>query len=623
MKHLTFALVTLTCSLMFSKQHSHAQEPIDFAHDVLPVLRDRCASCHSNGTYKGDFSIDIRESILDSGVIDLDEPAQSELIHRITSDDPEYQMPPTGKRLTPDQVSRFTTWIETDLAWEEGFTFAVSTWKAPIEFREVTLPPGDGNAIDRILSRYFAEKNIAPSELTNDSVLIRRAYLDLIGTLPTIAEQDAFRADTDAAKHQRLVQTLLNRNRDYADHWMSFWNDLLRNDYEGTGYIDGGRKQITRWLHHSLYDNKAYDQFARELIDPNQDSEGFVQGIQWRGNINASQVREVQFAQNVTQVFLGENLKCASCHDSFINDWKLADAYAIAAIIAEQPIEMVRCDIPTGKFAEARFLWPELGNISPGAANPADRLREFSLLVTGENNGRFARTIANRIWQRMMGQGIVEPVDVMGNEPFDEELIDYLALFLKENNYNLKALIELIATSNAYRRSSVVQLESSSVDFSGPVQRRLTAEQFLDAVWGVAGTFPEKIDAEIDDYGEPATRVRAALVVSDLIMRDLGRPNREQVVTTRDEQLSSLQAIALGNGQPFFDALNSSALRLLDLHAEPAQLIEHVFQSALCRHPNEAEQLILAGIVGPTPSVESVSDLLWTVLMLPEFIYVQ
>ena len=178
---------------------------------------------------------------------------------------------------------------------------------------------------------------------------MRRIHLDLIGTLPTPEEVDAYVASKEPNKRTKTAAELLGRDAAYAAHWMTFWNDLLRNDYAGTGFIDGGRKQITDWLYASLRSNKPYDQFVRELISPTPGSEGFVKGIKWRGQVNASQVPEVQFAQNVTQVFLGENLKCASCHDSFINDWKLADAYGMAAIIAPQPIQMHRCDKPTGE----------------------------------------------------------------------------------------------------------------------------------------------------------------------------------------------------------------------------------------------------------------------------------
>src|SRR4029450_5993734 len=112
-----------------------------------------------------------------------------------------------------------------------------------------------------------------------------------------------------------------------------------RNDYAGTGYIDGGRQQISAWLYRPPANKKPYDKFVRELINPVGEAEGFVKGIKWRGNVNASQVPELQFSQNVSQVFFGVNVKCASSHDSFIDSWKLDDAYSLAEVIAEKPLE--------------------------------------------------------------------------------------------------------------------------------------------------------------------------------------------------------------------------------------------------------------------------------------------
>src|SRR5262249_33624855 len=155
-----------------------------------------------------------------------------------------------------------------------------------------------------------------PPAPLDDVAFLRRVYLDVIGLLPTPAEVETFRADTGPDRRARLVRRLLSERRAYAEHWLTFWNDLLRNDYAGTGYIDGGRKQISAWLYKSLLDNKPYDRFARELISPTPESEGFINGIKWRGRINASQVPALQFSQNVSQVFFGVNMKCASCHDS-------------------------------------------------------------------------------------------------------------------------------------------------------------------------------------------------------------------------------------------------------------------------------------------------------------------
>ena len=187
---------------------------------------------------------------------------------------------------------------------------------------------------------------------------------------------------------------------------------MLRNDYKGTGYIDGGRKQITTWLYSALLTNMPYDQFVAQLINPTPDSEGFTKGIVWRGVVNASQTPQMQAAQSICQVFMGVNLKCASCHDSFINDLTLADAYGLAGIYADGPLEMVRCDRPTGKKADLRFIYPELGAFDSDLEKPA-RLQRLAEIITQPQDARLTRTLVNRLWQRFFGRGLVEPVDDM------------------------------------------------------------------------------------------------------------------------------------------------------------------------------------------------------------------
>jgi hypothetical protein len=424
-----------------------------------------------------------------------------------------------------------------------------------------------------------------------------------------------------------LVRRLLGERQAYADHWLTFWNDLLRNDYRGTGYTDGGRKQITGWLYRALLDNKPYDQFVRELISPSPDSDGFIKGIKWRGRVNASQVAELQFSQNVSQVFFGINMKCASCHDSFIDTWKLDDAYSLAAVVADQPLEINRCDKPTGRTARPRFLWPELGGID--ASQPRDkRLEQLARLVTSPDNGRFARTIVNRLWQRLFGRGIVHPVDVMANRPWSEDLLDYLAGYLVDQGYDLKRLIEHIVTSRAYQSCPVVvsgETPAEDYVFRGPELRRMTAEEFLDAVWQVTRTAPAKPAAPVTLPPFPPTTpaerqfVRAALVNADLLMRSLGRPNREQVVTTRPDQLTTLQALDLSNGEILTDTLARGAANLLKANpkATTEQRVESIYLRALW--PTAAERATGLEILGASATPESLADLLWAVFMLPEF----
>ncbi|MCY2934439.1 MAG: DUF1549 domain-containing protein [Planctomycetota bacterium] len=605
---------------------------VDFTHDMVPILRARCGKCHTNGVAKGDFAMDTKVSFLKSDAISPGKAMESELIERIKSNEKDFKMPPEGPRLSAKDVATLTSWINQGVPWEPSFSFRQSTYEPPLKPRKVTLPvaqAGFEHPIDRIVKQYWDQNKQSPPPVVDDLAFIRRVYMDLVGLLPPSLEVERFLSDADPSKRALLVRRLLDDRPAYADHWLSFWNDLLRNDYKGTGFIDGGRRPISRWLYQSLLDNKPYDTFVHELISPTKESEGFVYGIQWRGRVNASQVRELQFAQNVGQVFFGANLKCASCHDSFVDQWKLDDAYGLAAIVADKPLEINRCDNPTGRMAQARFLFPELGSIDPKASKE-ERLRQTADLVVHPDNGRFRRTIVNRIWLKMFGHGLVHPVDAMGTPPWSADLLDYLANYLVDQRHDLKALTAHIATSRAYQSACSPHSENVAVEdykFIGPELKRLTAEQFIDALWTITGTSPEKPVAPVtqvavaQDSPTKGPKVRASLMDCDALQRSLGRPNREQVVTQRGELLTTLQALDLANGQRVSDLLKTGATKILaDQKGQPVdKIIDKLFEGALSRLPKPAERGTAREILTDTPTPDTVADLIWVVIMLPEF----
>ncbi|MGI9517886.1 MAG: DUF1549 domain-containing protein [Pirellulaceae bacterium] len=602
-----------------------AQEPVDFAHQVLPVLQARCAECHSNGVFKGGLSLETRSDLLESGAVEPGSREASEIWSRITSDDPDLRMPPEGEPIADDEIEAIGLWIDGGLDWPEELSLAKSRSTRSLELSRPPVDKDMGHPIDSLIAGYFRERQVDAPALLEDHLFIRRVKLDLLGLLPTADETAAFVESIDPDKHQQLIDKFLSRDRDYADHWMSFWNDLLRNDYAGTGYIDGGRQQITGWLHRSLTENKSYDQFVRELINPSPEAEGFIKGIKWRGEVNASQIQPLQFSQNISQVFLGINMKCASCHDSFIDDWKLTDAYGLAAIVSEPPLEMHRCDVPTGKIADSKFVFPTVGQID-GALPRAERLTQLANLMTSPTNGRFPRTIVNRLWQRLAGRGLVHPVDVMAGEAWSEALLDGLATHLVEHDYDLKQTLRLIVTSKVYRGASFPApepLTSEPYVFRGIQAKRMTAEQFVDSIWQLTDGWPDQMNAaiELDVESAPAP-IRAALVNSNAFMRSLGRPNREQVVTTRPAELSTLQALDLSNGEILANWLRQGAEYWLARQEREKwtddQLINQLFLAALSRRPRESESELLS----PDRSrdaAQQVEDILWIIIMLPEF----
>ncbi len=470
-----------------------AGHSIDFAKEIKPIIEKSCINCHGHGRDKGGFRFDTRETALKGGddgvVIVPGKSADSSLIALVAAVDPDSVMPQKGTRLTPEQVGLLRAWIDQGAKWDPSITFGrVEPLNLKPRMPAVPSVGKSPNPVDHFMAQYFAAHKITPPAPVDDRLYARRVYLDTIGLLPPPEDLEKFAADRRPDKRERLVDSLLSDNRNYAQNWLTFWNDLLRNDYKGTGYIDGGRKQITHWLYSALLTNMPYNTFVAELISPTSESEGFTKGIVWRGVVNASQTPQMQTAQNISQVFMGVNLKCASCHDSFINDLTLADAYGLAGIYADSPLEMVHCDKPTGKKAELKFLYPELGTLEP-STNKAVRLKQLAAIITERQDARLTRTLANRLWQRFMGRGLIDPVDDMEKVAWNQDLLDWLAADFAANNYDVKHLIRQILTSQAYQLPAVNLGEQVQQDFvfHGPGVRRMSAEQFRDALTTLTG----------------------------------------------------------------------------------------------------------------------------------------
>ncbi len=600
---------------------------------VRTIFAHNCTRCHGAGKAEGDLRLDTKEFIDKGGssgaVLIAGKPEQSELIRRIKLPGgyPDA-MPATGDRLSKEEIEVLEVWARAGMPWSEE---QKSMYRmAALLPRTPELPPATAtilNPVDRFVNVYFNNNKIEWAKPVNDRMYIRRVYLDVIGLLPSPDSVQAFADDKQPGKRDKLVKNLLSRNHDYTQHWLTFWNDELRNDYSGTGYITGGREDITRWLYNSLYDNKPYNLFVKELINPDSTSEGFIKGITWRGTINASQRTEMQAAQNISQVFLGLNLKCASCHDSFISDWKLDDAYAFANIFCDSAMEVNRCDKPTGRMAGRRILFKELGELDTGA-NKIQRLKQLSELITQPQDGRLYRTLVNRIWAQVMGRGFIEPLDVMDNAPWSGDLLDWLASDFTANGYDIKRLLFMILTSKTYQLPSVAITDPAIITspnfiFKGMLRRRLTAEQFTDAVSvAIEPVYPDS--AVVYEFLPDAVKntvcyARASFVRNDGFLTALGRPNRETVSTSRLSQANLLQALVLTNGVQFNDALKRGAMSWKKRYPDSDKLIRAVYRNTLGRLPTVAEQKVAKDMLGTNANVSAIQDFLWAMTLHPEF----
>ena len=437
------------------------------------IFAHNCYQCHSTAKRKGGLALDHQEGVFSGGdngpVFESGNAAASELIRRLKLPrHDEESMPPKGKQLADEEIALLELWINEGAHWADADLKIFREAKLALTKPELPSAPADiTHPIDQFTNAYFQQHDIEWPAPIDDRRFARRAFLDVKGILPTPEEMETFLQDNSPDKRKQLIHSMLEDHQSYTLNWLSFWNDLFRNDYSGTGFITGGRKQITDWLYRSLLNQKPYNQMVAELVNPEPESEGFIKGIQWRGVVNASQRVELQAAQNISQSLLGLNLKCASCHNSFINNLTLDQAYGFANIFATEPLEINRCDKPTGRLAKTAFLFPELGKVE--ADSLKERLKQLADIIIKPENGRLYRTVVNRFWDRLFGRGLVAPVDEMDNLPWSQELLDWLAFDFIESGYDFRHLLATIMTSRTYQLPPVPY----------PSPNYLTSESFV------------------------------------------------------------------------------------------------------------------------------------------------
>ncbi|MBS1824545.1 MAG: DUF1549 domain-containing protein, partial [Acidobacteria bacterium] len=556
---------------------------VDFTRQIHPLLVARCTACHTGEKAQGGLALNTRAEILRGGAsgpaLKPGSSASSLLIQRITGEK-QPRMPISGAPLTTAEIDLLRRWIDEGAKGPEGV--APARWTPPLQPRNPTPTRAATNVVDAFLN--------VTAEPVSDALFARRAFLDVWGLLPTPEQLRKFESDRDPHKRRKLIDHLLAHDENYSSHFISFWNDLLRND-DGVVYY-GERKSITTWLRKALADNMPYDKFVATLLNPAKkgDPEGFILGVTWRGEVPASERPPLQAAQNSAQTFLGVNLKCNSCHDSFISSWKLKDAYGLASFFSPEPLELVRCDVKLGEMAKPKFLYPELGEVKT-EGTLEERRAEAARMFTMKENGRLARTIVNRYWKRLLGYGIVEPVDDMSAEPWNADLLDALAYDFAAHAYDLKYLLRTIMNSRAYQLPSITDAPKSGerYTFRGPHSRRLTAEQYADAIASITGDWRYKPT----NNPTPTRFVRDWELKSSALTRALGRPNRDQVVTDRLDQPTTLQSLELVNGQYLANWLREGAERLVQFPPTPP---DNLFDSGLIRRNAAKADISVKGV---------------------------
>ena len=322
-----------------------------FNRDIRPILSDRCFTCHGNdpGNRQAELRLDLEEAATEWAILPGDSEG-SEVIARVSSDDPEYRMPPPDSKkppLTPAQVELLRRWIDAGAKYEPHWAYIPP--KKP-DVPQVKASPAARNSIDHFLLEEIDEHELEFAPEADRVTLVRRLYFDLTGLPPTPAEVDEFLVDKRPDAYERLVEKLL-ASPAYGERMASWWFDLIR--FSNTvGYHGDQDHRIAPYRDYvikSFNDNLPFDQFTIEqlagdlLPHPTMwqlvatgynrvlqtTHEGGAQDGEYRAKHLADRVR------NFSEVWLAASMGCAECHDHKFDPIMQKDFYSLGAFFAD------------------------------------------------------------------------------------------------------------------------------------------------------------------------------------------------------------------------------------------------------------------------------------------------
>ncbi|MDR3634459.1 MAG: DUF1553 domain-containing protein [Isosphaeraceae bacterium] len=488
------------------------------------------------------------------------------------------------------------------------------------------------NVVDEKAAAKWRSLGLVPSGLCTDSEFIRRAMLDLIGTVPSPGEVEDFVADTRPRKRALLVDRILDRP-EYVDYWSLKWGDLLRVSTDKLGAQ--GMLAFNLWLRNAFRANMPVARMVEELVT--------AQGsIYTNGPANYFRVANNpdDLAETTAQVFMGVRLQCAKCHHHPFEAYGQDDYYGLAAYFARIRTkgsqefglfgnEQVIYVADGGEVRQPRSgkqMKPTPLNDGP-ADDPVDRRRALARWLTGPKNPWLARNVVNRYWGYLMGKGLVNPIDDLRetNPASNPELLDALSGEFVKAGFDLKALLRLLCNSRTYQLTSLPTPDNRLDDtyFTHYRIKRLTAEQLLDAINEATGTF-EKFQGQ--PLGVRAIRLPDTNYPS-YFLDTFGRPLRAiacECERTADPTLG--QALHLMNGDLVNRKVSDPAGRLARWLKDPKltdeSLIQDLYGVTFNRTATAEEVAAARTLIAEAPSrTLGAQDLFWGLLNSKEFLF--
>ena len=545
---------------------------------------------------------------------------------------------------------------------------------APARHRAVRSP--SGSPIDGEIFAKLAAANIEPAPLAGDEEFLRRVYVDLTGTIPSIAEIEAFLADPSSDKRARKIDDLL-RSDAFNDRWTMWFGDLVQNVQISTNsreyYL--GRNAYYAWIRESIASGKPYDAMVREVLagEGNNFQTGVANYVvRQMQNNGPPQDTYDNLAAHSAEKFLGLPMLCISCHDgqghlelvnwylrgkSREDFWKMAAFFSRTTSRGERYTDpanpnanIIRFNVGTNPVGAYRLNTTD-GNKSPRQPKTGQSITVTpAFLLTGEQprlnepyrvaygrmltaDRQFARNTVNLLWKEMFGRGFVEPLNAfdltkLTTQPSHPQLLETLASDFIAKNYDLRALLRTIASSNAYQLSSRYSGPHPDESYFARRQpRRLSAEAVVDAV-GTATNQRFVFNVQGLNSVDRAMKLPDPLdgrnAATGRFMNNFGRGDRDDVARTNEASIT--QALAMLNDRIVTDRVKrtptSTVGVITSTLTDRGQIVERLYLATLSRKPTAAEKSIAVDYLNGGPLVERAEDLQFVLLNSLEFLFV-
>jgi hypothetical protein len=512
---------------------------------------------------------------------------------------------------------------------------------------EGLLSPGRPveEAVDHYVDARLANEKVKPAPEADDATLARRITLDLVGRIPTAAEVRDYVESTEPDKRARLVDRLM-ASPGFVRHQADSFEAMM---------MTGTRGSLREYLAVAFRDDRPWDRVFRELLIGDEADPGRKGSA---GFLKARAKDSDRLTSDVSSVFFGVNVSCAKCHDHpLVHDWKQDHYYGMKSFldrtfdnggfVAERDYGLVKFKTTEGEEKKARFMFLTGRVIEfPGVAEPTPEVRKEEkrkfdeakkkkeappapkvsararlaevALEPGERDF-FARSIANRLWSRFYGRGLVMPLDQMhsANPPSHPDLLAWLARDAVDHRYDLRRLIRGLVLSRAYARSSrwpAGDAPDPRLFAVAPV-RPLTPQQLATSMW-VATTDPTSLpddprpgtlDAKLEPLADRARSLASAFA----------RPGEEYSIGVSE-------ALLMSNGDRLKDLLADGGDRLVGHLAKLKDRREQIIVAVRNIHsrPADDEEIaLLSGYLAKHADrpVEGCRQLVWALLTDAEF----